>query len=80
MKTTVEITDDLLREARAQASLEGTSVRALMEEGLRKVLDQRKTDTSQFKMRKVSVSGSGLNPEFATWDAVRDLIYENPGF
>lgn len=36
MKTTVEIADSLLAAARRLAAKEGTSVRALIEEGLRK--------------------------------------------
>ena len=41
MKTTVEIADSLLAAARRLAAKEGTSVRALIEEGLRKVVDKR---------------------------------------
>jgi hypothetical protein len=37
MRTTVEIFDALMRFARETAAREGTTVRALVEEGLRKV-------------------------------------------
>ena len=44
MKTTVEISDALLDEARRAAARERTTVRALIEEGLRKVIkDRRRT-------------------------------------
>jgi hypothetical protein len=43
MKTTIDIADGLLTEAKAYARSEGTTLRALVEEGLRSVLDQRAT-------------------------------------
>ena len=42
MKTTVDITDWLLAEAQKVARREGTTLKALTEEGLRKVLAEKK--------------------------------------
>jgi hypothetical protein len=39
MKTTVEIPDDLYRQAKAEAALRGHKLRDLIEEGLRLVLE-----------------------------------------
>lgn len=49
MKTTVEIPDSLLEQARSLAQKEGTTIRALVEEGLRKVVDDRRK--RKFRLR-----------------------------
>jgi hypothetical protein len=80
MKTTVEIPNALLAEARRVASREGTTVRALVEEGLRRVLADRR-QAGPFRLRKASFKGHGLQPGLAnaSWDAIRDLAYEGRG-
>ena len=80
MKTTVEIADGVLSEARRAALREGTTVRALIEEGLQKVLDDRRRKP-RFRLRNASVGGKGLHPRIAegSWETVRDLIYEGRG-
>jgi len=80
MKTTVEVSDSLLEEARKLAAREGTTVRALMEEGLRRVVAQRKR-AAPFRLRKASFKGNGLQPTLAgaSWDRIRDMAYEGRG-
>lgn len=80
MKTTVDIQDALLDEARKIASRENTTVRAMVEEGLRKVLAQRKKETP-FQLRKVTFKGGGLQPQLSegSWNEIRDLAYEGRG-
>ena len=80
MKTTVEIADGVLSEAKRAALREGTSVRALIEEGLQKVLDDRRKKP-RFRLRDASVAGKGLQPRVAdgSWETVRDLIYKGRG-
>jgi predicted component of type VI protein secretion system len=43
MKTTVEVPDDLYRQAKAEAALRGRKLKDLVEEGLRLVLARRTT-------------------------------------
>lgn len=81
MKTTIELSDAALDEARRVAAKEGTSLRALIEEGLRRVLADRRTRRSGFRLRRASFKGKGLSPEFEgeSWPSVRDAIYPERG-
>ena len=80
MKTTIDISDAVLMTAKATAAREGTTVRALVEEGLRKVLAERK-GRAGFRLRKVTFRGRGLRPEVREggWEVLRDLAYEGHG-
>ena len=60
MKTTVEIADGLACEVRALAARERTTVRALIEEGLRAVLRQRQQSGAPFRLREAVFAGAGL--------------------
>jgi tRNA(Ile2) C34 agmatinyltransferase TiaS len=80
MKTTIEISDPLLEKARRVAAREGTTVRALVERGLRRVVEEG-TPRRAFRLRKASFKGRGLRPEAAElgWRRVRELAYEGRG-
>jgi hypothetical protein len=80
MKTTIEISKAVLTAAKTVAAREGTTLRALVEEGLRKVLAERRA-RPEFRLRKVSFAGRGLRPEVRDggWEAMRDLAYEGRG-
>ena len=78
MKTTIDIADQLLTEAKQWAVSEGTTVRALVEAGLRRVLTERQTPKSAFQLRKATFNGQGLTPELqgAGWERLRDMAYD----
>jgi len=80
MKTTIEISDSLLEEAKKLAAKERTTVRALVEQGLRRIVAERKSRRA-FRLRKASLKGNGLQPgvEKATWERIRDAIYQGRG-
>jgi len=80
MKTTLDLPDPLLDEARKVAAREGTTLRALVELGLRKVIAERKRQPA-FRLRKASFAGRGLRPELqdSDWERLRDLSYEGRG-
>lgn len=77
MKTTVNLPDELLREAQQLARREGTTLKDLIETGLRSVVRQR-TGGSDFQLKEASVDGRGLQKEFrgAEWNEIRDAIYQ----
>jgi hypothetical protein len=76
VKTTVELPDELLRAAHRTARREGTTVKSLLEEGLRLAL-ARHLDTAVPGLRDASVDGNGLRPEFraASWAEIRNAAY-----
>lgn len=80
MKTTVEIPDTLIKEARKLASRQRTTLRVLIVEGLRRVLTERRSPAG-FRLRKATFKGNGLQPELAgaPWDRLRDMGYEGRG-
>ena len=80
MKTTIEIPDALLEAARLVCRREKTTIRSLVEEGLRKVMAERQR-SRVFKLRKASFKGAGLQPQVAgaSWEQIRSLIYEGRG-
>ena len=80
MKTTLDISDPLLREARKVAAREGTTLRSLVEQGLRRVVAEKKRRPA-FRLRKASFKGRGLREELrdAGWERLRDLAYEGRG-
>ena len=80
MKTTVEISDNLLEEAKRLAAREGTTVKALIEQSLRQIIAAKK-NPGVFRLRKATFKGQGLHPgvSTATWEQIRDMAYEGHG-
>lgn len=80
MKTTIQIPDSLFEEARKLAHRERTTLKALVEEGLRRIISERK-QRGGFRLRKATFKGNGLQPHLAgaPWDQIRDLSYEGRG-
>jgi len=62
------------------AAREGTTLRALVERGLHRVVNETRHQ-EPFKLRRRSFRGKGLQAEFrdASWDKLRDAIYEDRG-
>ena len=81
MKTTIELSDKLLDEARKLALAQGVPVRELVERGLRHVVAEAKRPPAAFVLRKASFKGKGLRPELqgTSWDRLREMAYEGRG-
>jgi Bacterial antitoxin of type II TA system, VapB len=80
MKITIQIPDSLFEEARQLAHRERTTLKALVEEGLRRIISERKR-RGGFHLRRATFRGDGLQPHLAgaSWDQIRDLGYEGRG-
>jgi hypothetical protein len=80
MKTTVEISDALLARAKRHARKVGKPLRALIEEGLRRVLEAE-AGRAPYRLPDRSVGqAGGANPLAAfSWQDLRDEIYGGRG-
>lgn len=79
MKTTVEISDNLLRQAKQLALAGGTTLRDLVESGLRKEIASRRQ--TEYRLVDESWDGSGLQPgiDEGDWRTVIELAYQGHG-
>ncbi len=80
MKTTVELPDALVAEAKEVAARRGTTLRGLVEMGLRVVIE-RPNGSRPFRLRDASFTGNGLQPEFrdGDWERIRAAANEGRG-
>ena len=78
MKTTIEISDDLLNRAKKRARTENKTLREIVEEALRHRLTSPQPKKS-FTYRPHTFKGKGLQPGLVEgdWAAIRDLIYKS---
>jgi hypothetical protein len=80
VKTTIDIADGLLSQAKGRAHRDGTTLRSLVERGLSSVLNEPSpSDRPPFR----AVTGrleplQGVDP-YSDWEAIRDGIYEAGG-
>jgi CRISPR/Cas system-associated protein Csm6 len=80
MKTTVQIPDSLFEEARKLARDQQTTLKVLVEEGLRRIVAERKK-RGTFRLRRCTFKGHGLQNHLAgaSWEQIRELGYEGRG-
>jgi hypothetical protein len=80
MKTTIELPDELVKQARLVAKQEGSTLRALVEEGLQRSLGARRAAALR-QLDFPTYGTSGLTREFegAPWSRLRDEIYRDHG-
>jgi hypothetical protein len=76
MKTTVNLPDELLREAKELARREHVTLTALIERGLRAVVAEGE-QAAAFVLPDATVDGNGMQREFrdAPWERIRDAIH-----
>jgi Arc/MetJ family transcription regulator len=80
MKTTIEIQDDLMKAAKALARKHGTTLKSIVERGIRTTLKEEQ-QSSLYELADKSVKGNGLQADFrqATWTDLRDAAYKEHG-
>jgi hypothetical protein len=81
MKTTIEISDPLLRRARRLAAKRGITLRAVIEDALRAQLAAAEASPAIGAVRTHTYAGRGLRAGLAwsDWAAIRMLAYEGRG-
>jgi hypothetical protein len=74
MKTTIDIAEAVLKEAKLIAAREGTTLRSLVEEGLRRVVEDRAK--SGLRLRDASYGSGGgvpgVDPD--DWMSIKHLV------
>jgi plasmid stability protein len=80
-RTTVRLPDELARRAKRRAADEGRSLTSLIEDGLRRVLDdQARTDRKRRIMPRVSTATGGLLPGIDLDDSASLQEQEDLGY
>lgn len=80
MKTTLDISDNILLRAKHVARLKHRTLKSLTEEGLVKVIESLESEKT-VDIKPVTFKGQGLSCEFAgkSWVDIRDAAYEGRG-
>ena len=80
MRTSIDVPDALLAKAKAVARQRGGTLRELVIEGLRSVLEKQ-AKSPRFRLRDAAYGKGGLAEGLneTDWDRIRDLSYEGRG-
>lgn len=80
MRTTIELPNPIFQKAKRMAQTRGVTLRRLVEDALRRYLDEEKVATP-YELTNASFAGDGLTPGFdwSDWDRLRELAYEDDG-
>ena len=80
MKTTIEIPDTLMEDAKEVAAARGTTLKELVATGLHAVVHDARNPT-RVAYRRHTVAGNGLQPGVSAgnWETIRSLAYEGHG-
>jgi len=78
MKTTIDISESLLKEAKQVARAEGITMKELFEQGLRRAFADRTKPEKPFKLRDASIFGERPNRELS-WPEMQQILYEGQG-
>ena len=81
MKTTIEISDAILRLAKQLAARRNTTLRDLIETALRDALEREAQSPRACAIKTHTFRGNGQQPGLSwdEWSTIRDLAYEGRG-
>ena len=76
MRTTINLEDHLLKEAKAAAAASGRSLTELIEEALRERLARREAQRKRERVSLPTFRGEGVRPgvDLADWAGVLDIM------
>lgn len=80
MRTTLELPDSLFRKAKRLARKRGIAFRALVADGLRRLLEEEPRPQA-FHLEDASFQGDGLVSGLSEtdWERIREIAYEGRG-
>ena len=81
MKTTIEISEAILRRAKQLAARRNTTLREVIENALRDALERESPRAHAREVQTHTFRGHGLQAGLSwdDWSAIRDLAYEGRG-
>lgn len=79
MKTTVELSDDLYRRAKAEAAMSGRKLKDLVEEGLRRLLDTPRKTRRERSLAELMKDARGIIDSGVTDLATNQKYLESLG-
>jgi hypothetical protein len=78
VKTTIELPDPLLHEAKSYALERGIPLREVFETALVMLLREKAANPGGFRLKTITTKGEGLQID-GDWSEIRSLIYEGHG-
>lgn len=81
MKTTIDVADSLLEQAKRLAERKNTTLKAVVEDALRGALAQERKSPRATPLKTHTFRGQGLQAGLAwgDWEDIRALAYEGRG-
>lgn len=81
MKTTIDLSDNLVREAKNMARSRGTTFREIVESAMRAYLQSRNKEKRRYAFKSHTFKGEGVQEGISEgdWNNIRSRVYEGRG-
>ncbi|HZI97272.1 MAG TPA: ribbon-helix-helix protein, CopG family [Actinomycetales bacterium] len=77
MRTTLNLDDDLARAVKAKAAAEGRTLTSVVEDALRRALDEKPAEYEHVPLPTFAGDGPAPGVDLSDPQALRDLMYED---